>query len=115
MKMILAIISKNDEDDAITTLNKDGYYVTRLATTGGFLKNANVTLLIGTEEEKVQKALDIIKKCCGRRVEMVPYMSPSMNGNTGVQTAPFVPVPEEVGGAVVFVMDVDRFEKYNTI
>lgn len=115
MKMILAIISKSDEDDAVTALNEAGYYVTRLATTGGFLKNANVTLLIGTDDEKVPGAMDIIKKNCGRRVEMVPYMTPNMNSASAIQTTPFVPVPQETGGAVVFVLNVDEFAKFNTI
>lgn len=115
MKMILAIISKSDEDEAITALTKAGYYVTRLATTGGFLKNANVTLLIGTDDEKVPGAMELIKKNCGRRVEMVPYMAPAMNSSSSLQTTPFVPVPQETGGAVVFVLNVDEFVKFNTL
>ena len=115
MKMILAIVSKSDEDTAVSALNEKGFYVTRLATTGGFLKKANVTLLIGTDEEKVDSAIEIIKKTCAKRVEMVPYMSPSMNGGAGVQSTAFVPVPQETGGAVVFVLDVAEFAKFNTI
>lgn len=115
MKMILAIIAKSDEDEAVSALNEAGYYVTRLATTGGFLKAANVTLLIGTEDDKVPGAMEIIKKNCGRRVEMVPYMAPTMNSGSAIQTAPFVPVPQETGGAVVFVLNVDEFTKFNTL
>ena len=48
MKLIVAVLRKEDEADTIAELNKKGFFVTELATTGGFLKEKNTTLLIGT-------------------------------------------------------------------
>ena len=65
MKLILAIIQAADEADSVQELNKRGFFVTKLSTTGGFLKAKNTTLLIGTDDEKVDnliKAIEDLKK-----------------------------------------------------
>ena len=66
MKLIYAIIRYDNEDDVTTSLTKHKFSVTRLSTTGGFLKKGNTTLMIVTEPERVDEAIDIIKKECGR-------------------------------------------------
>ena len=53
MKLILAILSNDDSPVASNALNKNGFSVTKLATTGGFLRAGNTTLIIGCEDEKV--------------------------------------------------------------
>lgn len=65
MKLIYAIIRYDNEDDVTTSLTKHKFSVTRLSTTGGFLKKGNTTLMIVTEEARVDEAIDIIKKECG--------------------------------------------------
>ena len=65
MKLIYAIIRYDNEDDVTTSLTKHKFSVTRLSTTGGFLKKGNTTLMIVTEAERVDEAVDIIKKECG--------------------------------------------------
>ena len=55
MKMVWAILRKEDEETTTHALNDSGYVVTKLATTGAFLRKKNVTLLIGTEDEKVER------------------------------------------------------------
>ena len=62
MKLILAILSNDDSPVASNALNKNGFSVTKLATTGGFLRAGNTTLIIGCEDEKVEAAIDIIKE-----------------------------------------------------
>ncbi len=62
MKLIYAIIRYDNEDDVTTSLTKHKFSVTRLSTTGGFLKKGNTTLMIVTEPERVDEAIDIIKK-----------------------------------------------------
>ena len=62
MKLILSIIQAADEADTVQELNRNGYFVTKLSTTGGFLKAKNTTLLIGTDNEKVDGAIEILKK-----------------------------------------------------
>ena len=53
MKLLIAIISKDDKDEAEHHLTAEGFMLTEMGTTGGFLKKKNVTLLIGTSEYKV--------------------------------------------------------------
>lgn len=108
MKLVIAIVHDEDAIDLIDGLTDGGYKVTKLATTGGFLKAGNTTLLIGVEKEKVDDVLSIIKDICKTRKGAVSMPSPVV-GSTGV----FVPTPIEVtiGGATVFVVDVERFEK----
>ena len=61
MKLMMAILKKKDSDPVTQALVKADFHVTRVASTGGFLRQGNVTLLIGTDEEKVESALEIIR------------------------------------------------------
>jgi uncharacterized protein YaaQ len=109
MKLIFAIVRKEDSGAVIEQLNLNHYSVTKLATTGGFLRRGNVTLLIGTEEDLIATAIDIIKKECGKRKQIM-YNMP-YGGNLTMDHGAAVPIPVDVGGATVFVVDVDHFEK----
>ena len=109
MNLILAIVGKDDETDTISELNKNQYFVTKLATTGGFLNGKNTTLMIGTEDENVQDGIDIIKKECGKRQKITINM-PYISGSAMVNYAT-MPTTVEVGGATIFVINVDQVEK----
>ncbi len=106
MKMITAIVNKEDSKAVCSALIKGGFSVTRLSTTGGFLMAGNMTLLIGTEDSRVDACIEIIASCCKQRTEVVPSTS---SYGLGVATA--VPLQVTVGGATVFVTNVERFEK----
>ncbi len=73
MKLILAIVSNDDSSSVSSALNKANFSVTRLATTGGFLRAGNTTIIVGTEDEKVDKAIEIIGNESKRRTEIVPF------------------------------------------
>lgn len=107
MKLILAIVSNDDSAQVSSTLTRNGFQVTKLATTGGFLMSGNTTLLIGVEEDKVDAAIDLIRKHSKRRSQMVPSTAAF---DTGMYNTSF-PVDVSVGGATIFVLNVDRFEK----
>ncbi len=64
MKMIIAILRDVDSDPVSHALTSQSYRVTVIASTGGFLRRGNTTLLIGTEDEKVDSALEIIRQSC---------------------------------------------------
>ncbi len=64
MKLILAIVRDTDDSAVINQLVANNYRVTRMASTGGFLRRGMVTLLIGTEPDQVQKAIDLIRDTC---------------------------------------------------
>ena len=104
MKLIIAIVNKDDSSIVVQKLNKAGFTCTKLSTTGGFLRAGNTTLLIGTEEEKVETVLDILRDYCSRRTETVNAGASSYSE----QFFSSVPVQVAVGGATVFVVDVEK-------
>ena len=105
MKLIFAIVNNDDASSVSSALTKSGYSVTKLATTGGFLKVGNTTFLIGVDESKVDPVLSIIRKYSSKRTQMLPDMA-AYSGEFMTST-----VEVTVGGATVFVTDVERFEK----
>jgi uncharacterized protein YaaQ len=64
MKLILAIVRDTEEAEILHVLVNNGYRVTRMASTGGFLRRGNVTLMIGVDEDKVQTVIDLMKQTC---------------------------------------------------
>ncbi|WP_323616657.1 cyclic-di-AMP receptor [Erysipelothrix rhusiopathiae] len=106
MKLVLFIVSNDDSSVVSNALNKENYQVTRLATTGGFLRAGNTTLIIGVDDDRVEGCLEIIGNECSKRTEVVPSTASYDIG----RYASF-PVEVQVGGATVFVMDVEQFHK----
>lgn len=107
MKLVMAIVNDEDGNSVLSELNKNKFSVTKLATTGGFLKSGNVTFIIGTEDEKVQEIIDIISAKSKRRKQITASPVPI---GASASFSPY-PIEVEVGGATIFVLDVDRFEK----
>lgn len=106
MKLILAVVQDQDCNRLMDALVDHNFRATKLASTGGFLKSGNTTLMIGTEDIRVDKALEIIKENCQSREQMIAPVSP-MGGNADA----YIPYPleVEVGGATVFVLPVEQF------
>lgn len=109
MKLIVAIVQDEDAGKLLSSLMNEGLSVTKLATTGGFLRAGNTTMLIGVEQSKVDHAMDIIEKVCKSRKQISTAPSP-----TSSSTGAYLPYPVEVvvGGATVFILDVDQFKKF---
>lgn len=107
MKLVVAIVHDEDSHGLIDNLNKGKFSVTRLASTGGFLKAGNTTLLIGTEAVNVDAVIQIIEDSCRTRKEIIT--ASSILGESGS----FISMPLEVtvGGATVFVLDVEHFKR----
>ena len=110
MKIIYAIVGSDDGTRVTDVLNEHGFGVTRLATTGGFLKKGNATLMIGTEEQKVDEAIQLIKDTCGKR-QKITCNVPTPNIASISAGYMMMPMTVELGGATIFVTDVERFEK----
>ena len=106
MKLIFAIVSNDDSSRVSKELTKNRFSVTRLATTGGFLMAGNTTFLIGTDDDKVDEVISIIGKHTKKRTQMVPS---SASYGVGMYTS--FPVEVQVGGATIFVTNIERFEK----
>lgn len=108
MKLIIAIVQDEDASRLVSNLMNEGYSVTKLATTGGFLRSGNTTLLLGVDDSKFDGAMAVIEKVCKSRKQVATSPSP-MAGTTGVY-APY-PIEVMVGGATVFVLNVEQFTK----
>ena len=105
MKLVLAIVNKDDSSMVSTALTKEGFSVTKLATTGGFLMAGNTTFLVGVEDERVDQVLSTIEKHSKKRTQMIPSTS------YGTSAYASFPVEVTVGGASVKVMNIERYEK----
>lgn len=108
MKLVITIVQDDYALDLVDAITEEGFMVTKLATTGGFLKSGNTTLLIGVEKEKVDLVVGVIEKVCKKGKEIVTL--PSLISETSGVFMPYA-VEVEVGGATVFVVDVDKFVK----
>ncbi len=104
MKLIFAIANAEDGAAVQSALTSAGHMVTKLSSTGGFLRQKNLTLMIGVEDSELDEVLSLISRYCKKRSQHVPasdlygdYAGPEMTVTAG--------------GATVFVTDVERFEK----
>ncbi|HBN83192.1 MAG TPA: hypothetical protein DDZ89_05055 [Clostridiales bacterium] len=109
MKLVYAIVHDEDQNNVISALNEKGFSVTKLFSTGGFLRAGNTTIIVGVVDEKVDEVIDIIKhNSKSRKKVMDTAMSPG-SGLNGVMLS--FPLEVTVGGATIFVLDVERYEK----
>lgn len=105
MKLIVAIVQDADVEFLMDELVENNYRVTKLASTGGFLKSGNTTFLTGVEDERVEDCVEIIKENCSSRTTSTTMM----NVASPAEAHSRVPVEIQIGGATVFVVDVDQF------
>jgi uncharacterized protein YaaQ len=105
---LLVVITADDEADAvIRKLVERGYPATKVSSTGGFLRKGSATILSGVDAEDVEQVLSIIRAQCQARTEYVPAQALPFPESI----YPAEPVQVRVGGAIVFVLPVERFEK----
>lgn len=106
MKLVLAIINDEDAFQVMDLLNEEQFSVTKLASTGGFLRAGNTTIICGVEDEQVNIVTDIIESASKARRQIT-----SMTSANSIES--YIPNPIEivVGGATIFVLDVDQFKK----
>ena len=108
MKLVIAIIHKEDAGPLVDALLEREFRATRLHSSGGFLRQSNASLLVGVEDDQVDAVLQIIRDNCVSRTQVVSPLPPIMEPGEF-----YLPYPTEVtvGGAVVFVVPVDRYER----
>ena len=106
MKMIMAIVSNEDNSKVSRELTKQGFFITKLASTGGCLLSGNTTLMTVTTDDKVDLAIDIIKKHSQKRTKMI-----SSTASFGMDPGMSIPIEVSVGGATIFILNVEKFEK----
>ena len=109
MKLVITVVHDRDKSKITEGLLRSGFQFTKIGSTGGFLREGNVTLLIGVEEKELESCLNVIGESCKTREQFVNVLPPD-----AAPVGTFMPSPVKVlvGGAVVFVVDVERFERY---
>lgn len=108
MKLVIAIVQDEDASHLISTLMENSFSVTKLATTGGFLRAGNTTILTGVDDDKCDTCLRLIEETCKSRKQIAS--APVTIGGAAGMYAPY-PIEVTVGGATVFVLDVEQFVK----
>ena len=106
MKLVHAIINNDDSHSVASALNKNGFQATKLASTGGFLMAGNTTFILCVEDDKVDELIEVIRKHSRKRKQFVPSAT-----SYGVGTYTSFPVEVSIGGATIFVTNIERFEK----
>jgi CPA1 family monovalent cation:H+ antiporter len=105
-RIIFAVIQEQDLENSLSVLTKVGFSVTHLPSSGGFLGRRSITLLIGLSAGQEESVVEALNRSCKKRVE---YVSAPLEA--GPMPIPN-PIPVTVGGATVFVFDVERFEEF---
>jgi uncharacterized protein YaaQ len=108
MKLVVVVVQAKDVDGLLRTLTERGFRATRIDSSGGFLRESNVTLLIGVQAGYTAEVLGIIRQTCHARTRFVNPLMPIVEpGEFYIPN----PIEIEVGGATVFVLNVDRYER----
>ena len=104
-RLMTAVVQEQDVYAAVRALKKKKIWVTRLASMGGFLGRRSATLLIGIVSGQEETVVNILRRNCRTRVE---YVTIPLEGSPLPMPAP---TPVTVGGATIFVFDLDRYEE----
>lgn len=108
MKLIIAVVNDKDAGPLMEDLIENNYQATKLASTGGFLREGNTTLMIGLADTDVDKVMELLKKNCKSRKKTVTPVAPVGNS---LDVSMSFPTEVQVGGATVFVVNVEKWEK----
>jgi uncharacterized protein YaaQ len=108
LKLVVIIASDSDAERLMKKLVEQGYPATKISSTGGFLRKGNATILSGVEANEVDQIVAMVRLECYARTEYVPVQTLPFFGEGSVLQEP---IEVRVGGAIVFVLDVERFEK----
>ena len=106
-KLVIVITDDDEANTLIEKLVERGYPATKVSSTGGFLRKGSATILSGIDSDDVDPVLAIIRTECPPRTEYVPAQATPFPDTA----LPREPIPVRVGGAIVFVLPVERFLK----
>ena len=107
MKLILAVIQHEDEGALTEAMELEGMSVTRIGSSGGFLRASNVTLMTAVEDQQVKQVMALLGKHCKRRTKKAHPRAPSTQAPERFLGA----IPVQIGGATVFILSLERVEK----
>lgn len=107
-KMCILVVADSDSNQLMKQMVEGGYSATKIGSTGGFLRRGSVTILSGVRDDQLEPLLDVVREVCHARKEFVPVQTLPFLGDGGFTSEP---VEVRVGGAIVFVLDIERFER----
>ncbi len=108
MKLVFAIINSDEEHQVIDALMTNNFRATKIKTTGGFLREGNVTLMCAIEDHRVQPFLQIISEQCHCRTKLVRLDGDKVSADDGSNAEKTL---VDIGGATVLVLNVERYLK----
>jgi uncharacterized protein YaaQ len=108
VKLVVAVVQSEDANGLLSQLSNRGFRATRIKTVGGFLRETNATIFVGIEADEVDTVVHTIRESCTTRQQQITAIPAVME--PGEFFLPY-PVEVEVGGATIFVLDVERFER----
>ena len=103
----MTIVSNPDTEKVMAAVAKDGYFATKISTTGQFLVDGHTAILIGCEDDRVEKLYKILKGNVTKRVVKSQRVTSTLTGSLLNQE-----IDVEEGGAVAFTMDIENFQKF---
>ena len=106
LKLIHAIVHKDDSTAVLNALAKAGFYSTKLSSTGGLLRKGNDTIITAVEDDKVDEAISVIESRSKQRTERVQIPT---TDDFGLYSS--FPAEVKLGGATIMVTNIERFEK----
>jgi len=107
-KMCILVVSDSDANQLMEQMVEAGFSATKIGSTGGFLRRGSVTILSGVAASRLDPLMDLVREVCHARKEFVPVQTLPFLGDGGFTAEP---VEVRVGGAIVFVLDIERFER----
>ena len=107
-KLVMMIVSDTDADDLMAALVEHGVPATKVGSSGGFLRRGNVTIFTGVPASGVEGVLAIVNEIAPARTELVPVQTLPFVGDSAFATEP---IEVRVGGAIVFVLNVEQFQR----
>ena len=107
MKLVMTIVSNSDAEKVTAAMSQNGYSATKISTTGQFLVDGHTAILIGCEDDRVEKLYDILKSNVKKRVVKTPGVKSTITGSLLNQE-----IDVEEYGAVAFTLDVENFQKF---
>ena len=110
MKLVLAVVQRQDAGELLDALTAQGHRVTRISSEGGFLREGNVTLLIAADDQQIENLLKSIREHCYTRTRYVSPLPPVAESG---EFYPPAPVEVQVGGATIFVLKTDNVARLN--
>jgi uncharacterized protein YaaQ len=108
MKLLIAVVQDQDATRLLQVLMEKGFSATKLASTGGFLREGNTTLLLGVDDDRIEEVIDLVRNTCKTREQ---FITPMLDVSKPMNPYVHQPIEVSVGGATIFVLNVERFEK----